>query len=174
MTTVSKEFALPNNRIFLIVLLATFSVCGCALGVAAATNTDPNIFSMMRQATWVQVSIVDLLFSILFPFVITAVISYISKPILLLPLCFAKSIGYSFLLCSVSMEFADAGWLVGSLLLFSDTASILLMYIYCLHYLNGFQKCCGRDIIVSLVVVSAVAVIDIWLVSPYLSVLIKS
>ena len=174
MTTVSKERILPNNRKFLLVFLATFSVCGCALGVAAAKNTDPNIFSMMRQAAWFQVSIVDLLFAILFPFVITAVISYISKPILLLPLCFAKSIGYSFLLCSVSMEFADAGWLVGSLLLFSDTACILLMYFYCLRYLNGFQKRCGRDIIVSVVAVSAVAVIDVWLVSPYLSVLIKS
>jgi hypothetical protein len=77
-------------------------------------------------------------------------------------------------LCSVCLEFADAGWLVASLFLFSDAACMLFTYFYCLRYLTGFQKRCGRDIIIFVFAVSVVAVLDMLLVSTYLSVFIKS
>ena len=172
MSTLSMEVVLPNNRKFAPFLLASFSICGCVLGVAVASSADPYLISMMRQAVCAPVSIVDLLFVILFPFVITAVISYISKPILLLPVCFLKTLGYSFMIYAICKEFSGAGWLVAGLLLHSDTVCMITLYFFCLCYLTGFNQNGKRDIVVATIITSAISLLDVCLVSPFLTALI--
>ena len=174
MSMLSKEVVLLNNRKFAPFLLASFSICGCVLGVIAARNADPYLISMMCRAACAPVSIVDLLFAILFPFVITAVILYIQKPSLLLPLCFLKTFDYSFLLYAICMAFSEAGWLVGDMLLLSDAAGMIILYLYCLNFLTSSNQNCKRDIIVAAIITSVTSLVDVYLVSPFLTALIKS
>ena len=68
MSTPSKKLVPANIRKFPLFLLASFIVSGCTLGIAAARNADPNFILMMLRALNSPVSIVDLLFAILFPF----------------------------------------------------------------------------------------------------------
>ena len=174
MLTIRKNLLSLNYRKFSRFLLAFFSISGCILGIVTARTADTYFLSLMLQAMCLPVSIVDLLFALLFPFVMTTVISYISKPMLLLPLCFLKSLFYGYLLCSVCMLFTAGGWLIGGMFLFSDSVSLVLLLFYSLRYLNGFQNSCGRCIIISTLIVSLTALLDVCVVSPYLSAIIKS
>lgn len=156
-------------------LFLAFSSCaGAVLGVAIAYNMEPYFFSMMRMAASGHVSIVGLLLVIIFPFLISAIAVYLSKPYLFLPLSFFKCCVYSLVLCGICIEFSSAGWLVCMFLLFSDTFTILALHFFWIRYLHGFRKFAFKELLITLSASLCFCFLDYIWVSPFLFTLMNA
>lgn len=154
--------------------LALFTCCGAVLGVAVSYASGPSLFLMMRTAASSHVSIVGLILSALFPYLITAVAYCFSKPYLFLPIAFFKTFLYTLVLCSVRTAFLQAGWLVCILLLFSDTVAVAVLYWYWIRNIHGFRKSALSELLYGITVTLVTAVIDYIWVSPFLIALINN
>lgn len=162
-----------NCRMFQYFLPVAFSFSGTVIGIFTAYQTDPVFLSMMRRAVFLPVSIVDLCCSILLPFIFTAVISCNKKTYLLLPFSFLKSLTYSLILASTTFVFSSCGWLVRSLLLFTDSIVIALLYWYLVRHINGQQTTAKRDLLVILLLSITTGILDVFFVAPYLAALLN-
>ena len=155
-------------------LLAFFSCCGAVLGVAVSYSSEPSISLMMRMAASSHVSILGLMLSAILPFLITVVAYCFSKPYLLFPISFFKSFSYTLAMCCVRVGFLQAGWLVCMLLLFSDTAAIVVLYWYWIRNIHGFRSSALTDMLFCIAVTLTVTVIDYVWVFPFLMALFNN
>lgn len=162
------------QRKFRRLTLAFFSLCGVSVGVITAYHADPYFLHMMRMAASMPVSIVGLSGVIVFPFLTTAVVSYIEKPSLLFPLSFLKSLLYSLAITSTCVNYSFSGWLVSGLLLFTDNTTFFLLHWYWARYINGFHKTAISDLLFIFLLALMIGIADLLLVSPYLTTLMKS
>lgn len=154
--------------------LALFACCGAVLGVIVSFSSEPYISLMMRMAASSRVSIFGLMLSAIIPFLVTVVAYCFSKPSLFFPISFFKAFSYTLAMCSVRTAFFQAGWLVCMLLLFSDTAAILLLYWYWIRNIHGFRDSALTEMLFCIAVTLIVAVIDYIWVFPFLMALINN
>ena len=137
-------------------LLSACWLLGVLLGFSAALQAGENVAVLMCRISFGSVSIVDLLLSCLFPFLIAAIAAYLSEPWLLLIVCLLKAFLFSFCAFGISLAYGSAGWLVRILLLFSDLILLPILYFYCYFLLKkGF----GRAKVLSYIVCAAVLVV---------------
>jgi len=155
-------------------LLAFFSTFGAALGAIIANSSNAYLFSMMRMAAFRYVSIVDLTLVSLFPFLITAIAFFLSKPFLFFPIAFFKSFLYTLLLCCICIEFLTAGWLVCILLLFTDTFVILALHWYWFRHIHGFLGSAFTDLFFCIAFSLGICLIDYFWVAPFLTTLMNN
>ncbi len=137
---------------------------GMLAGISAALHNISATFSLMRSFSG-RVSIVGLLVSVTFPFVISAVIVSFGRYWLLLPLGFVKAFMFCFCACSVTLAYGSAGWLSRSLLMFSDSV-ITVLLLWC--WLRCIAQCNFRTtgVVMCLLISGAIGVLDYCLVSP--------
>lgn len=110
--------------------------CGIVLYFSAG---DPSA-SLMRMAVTGYVSIVDLLMSVLLPFLISALAVYIFKPGLLAVFAFIKACLFAFFSMGTLEAFGSAGWLIRLLLMFSDICMTVVLYLYWMRHVSGQRK----------------------------------
>lgn len=110
---------------------------GLICGTLVSLQTRNSLSALMRSALSAPVSIVGLLCVTVLPFLFSAFAVFLSKPILLLPICFAKAFVFAFCSTCILQAFGSAGWLIRWLLLFGDCASIPLLYWFWMRYLPG-------------------------------------
>ncbi len=163
-----------SERKLTYVFLALFSAYGAAVGVMSAYYADDYFLSLMRVAPCKPVSIVSLLVVILLPFLITAAVSFIEKPYLLLPIAFFKSLSYSLVLVSTWVIYSFAGWLVSGFMLLTDTTVNVLLHWYWIRHINGFRKTARSDLFFAFLVTLVIGIIDLIVISPYLTALMNS
>ena len=174
MSTCRIVSSLHIDRKMELFLLAFFSCCGAVLAVAVSGSSELSISLMMRMAASSHVSIVGLMFSASLPFLITVVAYCFSKPFLLFPISFIKTFSYTLAICSVRIGFLQAGWLVCMLLLFSDTAAIVVLYWHWIRNIHGFRDSALTEMLFCTAVALVVTVIDYIWVSPFLMALISN
>ena len=107
--------------------------CGIFLFLYAGTP----VVSLMRRAPVASVSIVSLFGIGLIPFLFTAYAVFISELWLLFLICFCKAFLFSFVFTGISVAFSSAGWLMCTLLLFSDGVWCIVLYSIWLRLLSG-------------------------------------
>lgn len=168
MSTCRVADLLHIDRRVELLLLAFFTCTGAVLGVAVSYSLGPSFFLLMRRIASSHASIVGLMLSSFFPFLITVAALCLSKPCLFLPVSLFKAFSYTLVMCSVRIEFLQAGWLVSALLLFSDTASIVALYWFWTRNIHGFARSAVTDLICCSATIMFAAIIDYIWVSPFL------
>lgn len=144
-------------------LLSLCWLLGVLLGFFAALHAGECLSALMCCADMGTVSIVNLLFSCLFPFLIAALAAYLSEPWLLLIVCLLKAFSFSFCAFGISLAYGSAGWLVRILLLFSDLILLPFFYFYCFVLLKkGFAE--SKFVTVIMLIISLI----VWFVNCYI------
>lgn len=120
--------------------LACFWCSGLICGMVLYFSAGDITVSLMRMAVSGRASIVDLLMSVLLPFLISALAVYIFKPGLLAVLAFFKALLFAFFSMGTVEAFGSAGWLIRLLLMFSDICMTVILYLYWMRYISGQRK----------------------------------
>ena len=121
------------------ILLALSWMLGLGLGALVFRYEKQHITALMPSVLCSQSSIIGLAASALLPFLLSAVAVYLSFPLFLIPICFSKAFLYAYISCGIYHFFCSAGWLIHGLLLFVDTLSIPVLYLYWLRHISGFR-----------------------------------
>lgn len=149
--------------------LAFFWFLGLAFGILFFLLSGDSFVSLMRGTLTSSVSIIRVLCVSLLPFLLSAFAVFISEPRLLLLICFGKAFLFSFVSFGVIQAFGSAGWLVRWLLLFSDCASVPVLYWFWLRNISGNSRFCFWEICGFLSMELLIGSIDYCLVSPFLA-----
>ena len=128
----------------------------------------PDFCSLMRSALLQPVSIVGLFICIFLPLILSYYSILLKKPIIILIVCFIKSIAYGFSYGLLTLIFSNASWLLRFLFLFSDSCMLLTLVNLWLHLYSDNRKCILRAIRFSAAFAVAVAAVDYCVVSPFL------
>lgn len=147
-------------------LLAFAWYNGLLVGTLIAAMVDIDVFSLMRTAGDSRVSIVVLMAVIIIPFLISVLSVSLSKPWLLLPVCFFKAFSLGYCISGVCIIYGSAGWLVRLLLLFSSTVSAPVLYWFWLRHISGTKKYLWLDFMICAAVVFLITVIDYRMIAP--------
>ena len=149
--------------------LASVWICGLYFGSFAASQ-DSALVSLMRTAAQTRVSIVSLLPVLLLPFLISAFAVSISKPWLIIPVCFVKAFSFGFQVGGIAAAFGNAGWLARILLLFSASCSVPVLYWFWLRHFSGrCRSAVWRDFGICAGIILLIGILDSGFISPYLA-----
>ena len=119
--------------------LAFSWLLGLGTGGVVFRSAGEHIISMMPLAVFGQLSIVSLFLSTSLPFLLSAFAVYLSKPRLLIVICFVKAFCYGYVICGVFGFFGAHGWLLRWLFLFTDTFACVMLYGYALRHVSGLR-----------------------------------
>lgn len=154
-----------THPVFLLFCSGTF---GLILGTLFAAFADASVFSLMRQVSFGPVSIVVFSASQLLPFLIAAYAASISRLWLMHTVCFCKLFLFAYSGTIVWIAFDSAGWLVRSLLLFSQILLVPLLCWYCFRQVmhGGSQR---NDLLICLGIAVITALCDCLFIAPFLA-----
>ena len=152
--------------------LISLAVCWCfglGLGCAAGWSGGDSFISWMRTADFSGVSIVSLFLSLFLPFLFSAFAVSIQQNWIIFSLAFVKCFSFGFCAAGVVRCFGRGGWLICSMLLFSDLVVLpwcALFFGRCLGDVKRFGKweCACFAALVFLVVT-----IDRCFITPFLA-----
>lgn len=147
-------------------------ITGLIVGTVIAAGTDISALSLMRQAVFGQVSIVNLFAAAAFPFLLAAYAVFIDRPKLLLPICGIKALCFAFCAYMTAASFGTAGWLVQPLVQFMDLCLIPVLCWFCIRHISGSLNSLKKDILVCATAVAAAVCMNYFVVSPFLAKLI--
>lgn len=151
--------------------LSLFWICGLISGVLTILLAGHPLFALMRGTDFFSVSIVGLLGSTSLPFLFSVFAVYIHKHWLLFPICFLKGLFFSFVSLLIWGSFDSAGWLVWRLLMFSDWASLPVLFLYWLRHISGKRSCSGYEVMLIASVYVLIASVDYCYISPFCAML---
>ena len=129
--------------------------------------------SLMRLLVYPQMSIVFGFMITAIPFVVLYIVLRCSAFVLIFPLAFFRAFTFMYCFAGISYAYAEAGWLVRALLLFSDFFSVPLLLWYAARQLLGNYRGADREIWFCLLFLFAVRCIDSFVVSPFASELLS-
>lgn len=154
--------------------LACSWLSGLVCGILVSLSAGSLLVSLMRSTLYVPVSIVGLLCVTILPFLFSALAVFLSRPGLLLPICFAKAFLLAFVSVGILRAFGSAGWLLRWLLLFGDCASVPVLYWFWLRYISGNRPLCGWEAISMLSLGLLIGSVNYSVISPFLVRLIET
>ncbi len=149
--------------------LLAFSFClGLAGGSLTFLSAGESLFPLMRSVLYAPVSIVGILCVSVFPILISAYAVFLSNFAFLLPLCFTRAFLFSFVSLGITQAFASAGWLMQSLLLFSDWTSLPVLYWYWLRNLSPDRRFHWGETVFACSLSGLLGSIHFGIISPFL------
>ena len=148
-------------------ILAFSWVFGLSIGLFLVFRLQGDFTSLMRAAVLSRVSIVGLLVILLFPFVSSFVAASFSRPALLFLCAAGKGLCFSFCIYLIMAEFPTTGWLLCRLLLFSDFAVLVPLFLFWIRHLSSSKQSRKRDSLLYLIVALAAGVVDYCIISPF-------
>lgn len=140
-------------------------VAGCILYFSAEFDS----VSWMRGALYSPVSIVGLLSVILLPFLFSVFAAMTAQHWMLLLIVFCKAVSFAQVACGITVAFGSAGWLMRSLLMFTDIFSLPVLLLFWLRYWGGRRRLTVHAALAYLAVLVSVGGIDILFISPILA-----
>ena len=158
-------WSLPNRKTETFVLAAAV-VLGHLAGIwlsSAAGEQIPDVVRILSDGAAFPGRIAVLLL----PLLCSAGAVYVGQPVLLLPIAFWKALSFSYVFSGLSFSWTGAGWLVGSLSMFSGFLSLPVLCWYWLRHLDG-RSFDLSGFLTALVFLLAIALADFWVISPFL------
>lgn len=146
-------------------LLAFIWCVGLLLGMLTALRSE-GLGAVFQRAVRVAPSAFELLSAAIAPFLLSGLAVYLSEPWLLLVISGVKAFGFGFCACGTILAFGQGSWLVRFLFLFSDCCLIPLLLFYWVRHLCG--KTAAWELRACLIVALLIALVDYWVVSPFL------
>lgn len=119
------------------ILLALSWALGLGFGALTFRYGKDHLVSLMPSVLSGRLSIVGLASSGILPFLLSVFAVYYSVPWILIIVCFVKAFLYAYISCGVYSVFPSGTWLIHWLLLFVDTLSIPVLYLYWHRYISG-------------------------------------
>ena len=153
------------SRIARILLLIIMWFLGLAVGHLLCV---PSFVPLMRSVIYQPVSIVGLFICIFLPLILSYFSLLFQKPIMLLIVCFIKSIAFSFSFTLVSYIFDTASWLLRLLILFSDSFFLFFLMIFWLKTISDFNRSCYKSMYMFAAIGLYIGITDFVIVSPLL------
>ena len=123
---------------------------------------------MMRSVLDEPVSIVSLLFTAVFPFLIAASAVFLSGPVWLPILALIRGAFFSYCCLGICTVFGSSGWLLRWLLLFSRFAAVPFFYWYLRHYISGEHSFSLLVLFFLLCLILLIGCLDYCMISPFL------
>lgn len=149
--------------------LAFSWVLGSVFGAITSFYASDSLLSLMRMTAVSPVSIVSLLSAILLPLLFSAFAVYISNVWLLIPAAFFKAFLYHFFCFGILRSFGSAGWLIRLLLIFSDTLTLPVLWMYWLRSIKGTREGLAFRTIPAVCAVFLIGSVDYSVISPFLA-----
>ena len=146
-------------------------IFGLLLGMHAAVQSGDS-FSLMMRGFDLTVSISGLLLMVALPFLLSAFAVYFSQPLFLLLTVLGKAFVFGFSSCGLLTAYGDAFWLMQLLLMFSDFASLPFLMWFWFRCVESTLRSHVRTGLVLTAVMIALVVVDICIVSPFVTVLL--
>ena len=154
-------------------VLAFFWIVGLLCGITVYISAEDSLFPVMRSISFHAVSIVSLLCVNLFPFLLSAFAVSSSKTVLMLLICFSKAFLFSFVSLGISQTYGSAGWLIRSMLLFSDCLTTPMLYWFWLRHLPENRPYVGWETFGMSALGILIGSVDYRIISPFLASLIE-
>ena len=149
-------------------LLFTCWFAGLILGIVYTYCTQP-FASLMRSAVSGSVSIVGLGAVLFLPYLLTVSTVCFFRSVCLIPIAFCKAFFYATCATGVALSFGGSGWLIRWLLLFSDTASLPVLYWMWLRSLEEHRNPRNQAFWVSAGALAIIGVTDYMVIAPFLN-----
>lgn len=158
-------FAGIRRRIPLIVLAAGW-IFGLICGWFLYVHADVSLISLMRGAIYSPVSIVGLVNVLAVPLLFSAIAVSISAYFLLPVLAWGKGMLFSFVSACALSAFGSGGWLAWPMLMFSDMAGVLILWMYLLQISTKGKVFPGYSSVFALILAG---IADYCVISPFLA-----
>ena len=156
------------------VLLTVFWLLGISFGLFFISASNAQFSNLIITVSHQKQSLLGLLSVLFVPVLITAVAVYFTIPILIYIYAVIKAVCFSCTLCAIAIVFGNASWLLLLLLLFTDSFVVifLLFLWYCLFTCKSISA--GKLLLIYFGTFSIIGMIDYFLVSPYLVMLMHN
>lgn len=148
-------------------LLVGSWVAGLLTGQFLLMRADASVHIMLHSAVLQPASLAGLLVAAVIPFVFAAIVVSFSRPWMLVLLCFARSLMFSYIVLGIAVSFGDACWLIRWLFLFSRFVTASLEYWY---WHRCIAKGCGFDVVFFMFLLSIIFLVvsfDYCIVMPF-------
>ena len=150
-------------------LLAAAWLLGLSAGIFVAIHASTSFFLLMRSAIFCKVSIVCLLLSGSFPFLLSAYAYSFNQDWLVIPVCFLKAFLFSSVACGLLLSYHIIGWFLVIYLLFCDICTFPPLWLFWLNHFHRNKPVSILDVLcVCGVHIFVVAVYSCW-ISPFAS-----
>ena len=147
-------------------ILAFSWTLGLAVGLCAmaASFLGPAFF----QAADVLPSFFSIISVLLLPIVISLLVLFAGQRWLIFPLAFVKALAFSYVGWSVVITFGSAGWLIRLLMMFSDCASIPLLWWFWNKALTSEFDAMIPASVAAVVTILGISIVDCGVIAPFL------
>jgi hypothetical protein len=154
-------------------LFVLFFLLGIVFGTYLCGIADYSLSSWVYTAGMPRISFWGLCVVLLIPLFVSFAAFYFDVPILILPIAFFKAFIFGFCSSIIVFAYGDAGWLVRFLLLFSDSAMLIVLCWYWLTHLNGERFRLKQDTFLCLCIALAIGIMDYMYISPFTASLLQ-
>jgi len=156
-----------------VILLSVLWVLGLIFGLFFISSSDSTIVNSLYSASLIRPSFIGTLVVFLLPIAVTALAAFFASSFLIYLLCFFKALCYSLVLFGVVVTFGYSGWLIGFLFLFSGSCvSALMLWVWFRVFACNFANA-YFDLLICSIISVLISLIDYFLVSPYLVMLLN-
>lgn len=150
-----------------LIWLICFWSIGCAFGILIANGKVEVLAASLQLAANRGNSLFAL--SALLPVLAVYLVSRLGLPGLIFPILFLKSVADSFLLMGICAAFGSAAWLAGTLFLFTDKVSTVLLLYFSGKCLTEYSRPQTARFISVLIMIAITIAVDRLCISPYFS-----
>jgi hypothetical protein len=130
-----------------------------------------DVTAFFQSVKFSRTSFLTLVIIIYLPIVLSYIIQKHFGFYFLIPLVIAKAFSYGFCFLGIAFTYADSGWLVRLLLLFSDTAGVLCLLLMWFSYVGESEDKRKRITLLCILCVLPVVLLDFFCISKYLGML---
>ena len=150
-----------------IFLLASAMCLGCAAGIWLSFGAEEGFADARHVLSAPAEGAAPVVISLL-PLLLSAAAVYVRQPVFLLPLAFWKVLFFSYVFSGFMSVWIGGDWLVCSLGMFSAICSLPVLCWYWLRHIGGQEFCLGT-FCPALAVVTALSLMDLYVISPFLA-----
>lgn len=154
------------------IILAFFWTVSLICGVCFSAK-DLSVVVLMRLLPYSQVSIVGLFLVLFFPLLITILCFYFEKPIVFIVLLVIKGFFLGYFLYGMNAAFGDSGWLLRLLTAFSDSFMVFVLLWFGVRQTGSRTVSFRKDVVIAVSATLIIGILDYFLVSPFLGLLMN-
>lgn len=140
---------------------------GLLLGFCAAECAAFSLVQIVPYYAFGRVSLVQLLAACVLPFVVTYISAYLNAYWLACILSLWKAFSFGYCAVGIGLAYGSAGWLMRSLLLFSDGMILPALLFYWLYFARK-GKAVGKMAVILAIYAAGIAVFDYCFITPLL------
>ena len=155
-----------NVRKYATTLLAFSWIIGFCFGLSAILVGGCN--AVLYQAVDLKPSFFSIISVLLLPMLISLLAVFAGQRWLIFPLAFLKALSFAYVGWSVVVTFGSAGWLVRLLLMFSDCASVPLLWWFWKRVLSSEFHAIFPAAVAVTVTLLGIGIIDFGVIAPFL------